>query len=133
LTSHLKDPRVKKYGVGAGAVALFLCLLPVLIIILILLALSSFIWLPIAGVGILLFTEVEAYGLGPMARKLFGALVLRLLFHSGPIQNWIWKTWYNFAFRGQKTPEVTCLNYGFALDSGTGVYIEKHKDNKVVF
>jgi len=55
--------------------------------------------------------------------------MLKVLFNAGPIQNWIWKTFYNLAFRAQKNPDITALNYGYALLSDSGIYLEKFKDN----
>lgn len=36
-------------------------------------------------------------------------------------------------FRGQKAPEVTALNYGYALLSDNGIFLEKYKDDFQVY
>ena len=106
--------------------------MPILIIFLIVAAFTSLLWIPLAlcaGFLFVIISDNQAFGFGPRVRAVFNWIMLKVLFNAGPIQNWIWKNFYNLAFRGQKNPEITVLNYGYALLSDSGIYLEKFKDN----
>ena len=108
-----------------------LCFLPFIIIFLIVAAFTSVLWIPLAlcaGIFYVIYSDTQAYGFGPKVRSMYSWIMHKVLFNAGPIQNWIWKNFYNIAFRGQKNPEITALNYGYALLSESGIYLEKFKD-----
>ncbi len=66
-------------------------------------------------------------------KKYHDAFWDKLLFNSGKLQMWVWRFVYNFAFRGRSNEEIVVLNYGYALLSDAGIYLDKYKEEKWVF
>ncbi len=46
---------------------------------------------------------------------------------------WVWRFVYNFTFKGRSNEEIVVLNYGYALLSDAGIYLDKYKEEKWVF
>lgn len=85
MTSQLKDPRVKKVGMGLVFTAVAIILLPLAAVLLFVSAFTICFWGPVAILCSILFTEIKFFGLGPKMRSYFSKLLIRLLFHSGKI------------------------------------------------
>ena len=56
-------------------------------------------------------------------------LIMYLMFGGTRVQTWVWKTTYNWLYKGQSVEMITAINFGYSLLSDNGVYLEKYKDN----
>ena len=136
---YKKTPqKVKTVAFYSSGIIGLLILVPIVILIGIVSVATFMLWLPPMVIGLYLVNKVlEKYYPKYSLKKIFDKYHMKmwnkLLFDGGSLQLWFWERAYNFMFKGQTNGDIVALNYGYALLSDTGKYLDKYSGDKFVY
>lgn len=89
--------------------------------------LTSVIWIPVTLSLFFLIWLIKQTRFGPALSSLEHKMWNKVFFPGNQLQTYIWRFIYNFMFRGLSNESITALNYGFALMSDNGVYLDQRQ------
>ena len=114
------------YNTSLTCAGLFIAL-PAFIIFMVIAVLTSVIWIPVTLSLFFLIWLIKQTRFGPALSSLEHKMWNKVFFPGNQLQTYIWRFIYNFMFRGLSNESITALNYGFALMSDNGVYLDQRQ------
>ncbi len=112
---------------NSAAATGFLIIVPIVVIFSAIALLTNITWLPpllfILTIVLIVFIKTKK------GHAYFSKFLKWLLFKSGSLQYYVWSFAYNKFFPANSYSFINTLNYGYAPLEGSGIYLEKYKDD----